>query len=291
MEKIEAKKFLELAEPVLKTDYCKNADWHSSDFEEIVSNIKDGDEDYDDEDIIDAVEQLAYADETVQMPPELQALVLYVYGVAVEMNDSNRINDIGAFYYTGHIGVQDFKKAAYYYEKAADLGNSYSIENLGYIYYYGRTGEVNYEKAYQQFSKGSAVYNRAISTYKLGDMFKNGYYVNKDIKSAVECYRRAEKLIDNGQSENRADNCAPDIYFRLGDAYQKGLGVEKDLEMALSYYQKAEVGFIRKVKNGDYLVKKMLMQSIDRQEEVRQEIAKDLPEMEWAKKNTGYKTI
>ncbi len=46
-----------------------------------------------------------------------------------------------------------------------------------------------------------------------------------------------------------------------------------------------------KVRNGDYLVKKMLTSSIDRQEEVRNAIAKDLPQMEWATKNTGHNTL
>lgn len=304
MKKFDPKRFLSLAKAALDTDYCKEADWKSEDLQEIVNDMEEGNQENDNEenkeddkieydyyDVIDAVEQVFYADTTKQLPKAVQDLVLYTYDFAIDHEDSARINDIGAAYYTGSIGVQDFNKANYYYEKAADLGDSYSIENLGYIYYYGRTGEVNYEKAYQQFSKGSAVYNRAISTYKLGDMFKNGYYVHKDVKSAFRCYQRAESLIDNRQVENRASNCAPDIYFRLGECYFKGQGTDVDLDKALRYYQKAECGFIEKVREGDYLVKKMLTTSIDRQEEVRNAIAKDLPEMEWAKKNSGYNTI
>lgn len=290
MEKFNPEKFLSLAKAALETDYCKE-DWNSDDLRDIVCEMEAGDMTYDYDTVIDAVEQVFYADETVQLPRAVQDLVLYTYGFALEHKDCSRINDLGAFYYTGNIGVQDFGKAAYYYEVAADLGDSYSIENLGYIYYYGRIGEVDYEKAYMQFSKGSAVYNRAISTYKLGDMFKNGYYVHKDIKSAFVCYKRAETLIDNGQRENRAENCAPDIYFRLGECFHKGLGTDVDLDKALEYYQKAERGFIDKVRNGDYLVKKMLTASIDNQEKVRNLIAKDLPQMEWAKKNSGYNTI
>lgn len=293
MNKFNIDTLLELAGSALDTDYARNADWRAHYLQEIVANLEEDKDcdDYDDEDVIEAVENLAYADETVPMPPELQSLFLYVYGIAVELEDSARINDIGAFYYTGHIGVQDFKKAEYYYKLATELGNSYSIENLGYIYYYGRIGEVNYEKAYHQFTKGSAAYNRAISTYKLGDMYKNGYYVERDPRAALRCYQRAEKLIDNGQHENRAENCAPDIYFRLGEAYQRGMAVEQDLDKALAYYQKAELGFIDKVRSGDYLVKKLLTLSIDRQEEIRQEIARTLPAMDWAKKNTGYNSL
>lgn len=99
MNKFNIDTLLELAGSALDTDYARNADWRAHYLQEIVANLevdKDCD-DYDDEDVIEAVENLAYADETVPMPPELQSLFLYVYGIAVELEDSARINDIGAF--------------------------------------------------------------------------------------------------------------------------------------------------------------------------------------------------
>lgn len=297
MEAIDPKKFLELAKSVMETDYYENADWEGETLEGIVEDLEeDLDENYDDDDAIDAVEQLITADPTRPLPKALRALVEYGYNIAVEEGDARRINNYGALYYDGRIGEQNFNKAAYYYAKAAELGDSNAVDNLGYIYYYGRTGEVDYEKAYQWFSKGSAVYGSSTATYKLGDMFKNGYYVKKNLIAAFNCYLRAEELQKDYDGEEHDyiptdGGPMPDIKFRIAECYHKGIGTDVDLDKALAYYQQAEQGFIIKVRKGNYLVKKMLTQSIDRQEEIRNEIAKDLPQMEWAKKNTGYKTI
>lgn len=297
MEAIDPKKFLELAKPVMETNYYENVDLEEETLEGIVEDLEeDLDENYDDDDVMDAVEQLITADPTQPLPKALRALVEYVYDIAVEVGDARRINNYGSLYYDGRIGEQDFNKAVYYYERAAELGDSNAVDNLGYIYYYGRTGKVNYEKAFQWFSKGSAVYGSSTSTYKLGDMFKNGYYVKKDLIAAYNCYLRAEKLqkIYDGEEHEYVSTDGgpmPDIKFRIAECYYKGIGTDVDFDKALAYYQQAELGFIIKVRKGNYLVKKMLTQSIDRQEEIRNEIAKDLPQMKWAKKNTGYKTI
>lgn len=297
MDAIDSRKFLELAKPVMETDYYENAQWEGEELSSMVEDLEENlDENYDDEDAICAVEQLITADETRPLPKALRALVEYVYDIAVKQGDAQRINNYGALYYDGRIGEQDFHKAAFYYEKAAELGDSNAVVNLGYIYYYGRTGDVEYEKAYLWFSKGAVAYGSSIASYKLGDMFKNGYYVKKDLKAAFNCYLRAEELEksyyeDEPDYEPSDGGPMPDVMFRLAECYHKGIGTETDLDKALAYYQKAEQGFIDKVRKGNYLVKKMLKLSIDRQEEIRNEIAKDLPQMEWAKKNAGYKTI
>ncbi len=66
MNKFDPAKLLELARPVLNTEYARNADWRASFLVDIVNGIE---EDFDDNEIIAAVENLAYADETVPMPP------------------------------------------------------------------------------------------------------------------------------------------------------------------------------------------------------------------------------
>ncbi len=282
------KEYVRLARIASKTEYYKKADWSTWDLDELLKSTPEEQAECEHSDILKMTEDLAYAIQQEQLPPEVAALAQYGYQLAFELNDAGCINDLGVLYYTGRMGEQDFGKAAQYYKMASDLGMALSTENLGYIYYYGRTGEVNYEMAYQLFSKASAAHNRACATYKLGDMFKNGYYVERDIKSALECYKRAEKLIDDGQPCNRAANVAPDIYFRLGECYHLGSGTEVDLDKALDYYQRAERGFIVKVREGDFLVKKMLVRSIERQDEVREKIIAALPTMSWARPNRGY---
>ncbi len=55
---------------------------------------------------------------------------------------------------------------------------------MGYIYYYGRCGEVDYEKAFNYFSLASDAFDE--SAYKVADMYKNGYYVEKDVAKYEE---------------------------------------------------------------------------------------------------------
>lgn len=297
METIDPKKFLELAKPVMKTDYYKNADWEGDALSDIVDNLEENlNENYDYDDVVYAVESLIAADKTHPLPKALRVLVEYVYGIAVKRCDASRINDYGSLYYDGRLGEQDFNKAAYFYRKAAKLGDSNAVVNLGYIFYYGREGEVDYEKAFQCFSIGSVAYGSSIATYKLGDMFKNGYYVRKDLTAAFNCYLRAEKIERNNDNdeldyEPTYYSPMPDIKFRLAECYHNGIGTDVNLNKALAYYQKAEQGFIGKVREGNYFVKKMLIQSIECQNKILNEIAKDLPQMEWAKQNIGYKTI
>lgn len=54
-----------------------------------------------------------------------------------------------------------------------------AYECLGYIWYYGRTGERDYKKAFEYFSKMMDKGN-LVAEYKVADMYKNGYYVDKD---------------------------------------------------------------------------------------------------------------
>lgn len=293
MKQFNIKRFAELANAAANTDYYKNAGWYVDEIDDLIECSDDDEalDEYTDEDVLCMTESLAFANTTVPLPADVAVFVEYGYSLALEIEDATRINNYGILFYNARIGYQDFDKAAKYYKMASDLGFSLSTENLGYIYYYGRTGEVNYEIAYLLFSKASAGYNRACSTYKLGDMFKNGYYVNKDLKTAFQCYQRAESLIDNGLSENRASNVAADIFFRLAECYHFGIGVSADLDKSFEYYQKAERSFIVRIRHGDFLVKKMLIKTIERQDELREKLISELPKMEWARGNRGYLSL
>ena len=90
--------------------------------------------------------------------------------------DSDIMVELGAFYYE----QRDFTLALKYYEMAAEKQNLYAISNLGYIWYYGRTGEKNYEKAFFYFDTARKM-GDLVAAYKVADMYKNGYFVEKDI--------------------------------------------------------------------------------------------------------------
>ncbi len=82
---------------------------------------------------------------------------------------------LGGYYYE----EKRFDLALKYYEMAADLGNINAMICLGYIWYYGRTGKRDFEKAFNYYSAGQKA-GDVQSAYKVADMYKNGYFVEKD---------------------------------------------------------------------------------------------------------------
>ena len=98
--------------------------------------------------------------------------------------DSDFMVELGAMYYE----EREFELALDYYEMAAEYDNLYAISNLGYIWYYGRIGEKDYEKAFYYFDKARQM-GDLIAAYKVADMYKNGFHVEKDeakYKSIIE---------------------------------------------------------------------------------------------------------
>lgn len=95
---------------------------------------------------------------------------------------------LGGIYY----GRKMYDLALKYYEMAETLGSKWAWNGLGYIWYYGRTGETDYEKAFKYFSKmvedneSDNAYDKIEAQFKLADMYKNGYYVQKDFDKYVE---------------------------------------------------------------------------------------------------------
>ena len=83
---------------------------------------------------------------------------------------------LGGVYYD----MKNFDLALKYYEMAASMDYDEAYECLGYIWYYGRTGERDYKKAFEYFTKMMDKGN-LVATYKVADMYKNGYYVDKNM--------------------------------------------------------------------------------------------------------------
>ena len=296
MKNFDRKEFQALAKPVLDTDFYNEEDWNGEDFHNYATETEEEDEyngpEIGYEDIMDAVEQLVFSDPKKPIPPVMAKLLEYVYGMAIENQDASRIHNYGTLFYDGRIGTQDFKKAAYLYEMGAKLGCPNSLCGLGYIFYYGRTGKVDYEKAYKYFSKSAFRDKDATSLYKVGDMYKNGYYVDKDVVTAFKIYEQSFALFEKTKDRYDYDPSAnADAAFRLGDCYLNGIGIEVDLMKALKYLQLAERGFIERVSNGDYFLRKMLKATVEKENECRQKLSADIPDEDWAKDFTGYSTL
>lgn len=224
---------------------------------------------------LDIAQILISVDEANLMPPPVLRLVMDVLTDAAE-DDGDALCSLGALYYTGRAGEQDYKKALHYYTLADEAGSLQATENLGYCYYYGRSVPVDYEKAYRYFAKG-ALLGMTNSLYKLGDMYRYGYYVDKDEREAFRLYRRCCRKMSRVEKEI----IGGDVYHRMGDVYALGIGAEANLLQALRFYQKAERYYVVKIRRGDFLVRKRLREAIARQEAIRQKIMETLPSFDW----------
>ena len=123
-------------------------------------------------------------DKPKKFPQDLIEFVKGLYEIGIAAGDAGAMNDLGAQYYDGHRGFeQSFSKAVELYKLAAANGDRQAQENLGYCYYYGRDMEPDYEKAFHYFALG-AFDGHLISLYKIGDMYLNGYYVEKNEREA-----------------------------------------------------------------------------------------------------------
>ncbi len=121
--------------------------------------------------------------------------------------NSDYMVELGGYYY----GKRQFDLALKYYELASEYGNRYAISDLGYIWYYGRTGEKNYKKAFYYFDKARQM-GDIIAAYKVADMYKTGYYVEKDFEKYKSII---EELYPKVKNARILEDPLPEIFTRL----------------------------------------------------------------------------
>lgn len=127
--------------------------------------------------------------------------------IITETGDPAAMLDLGGYYY----GRKDYDLALKYYELAAECKYTDAYECLGYVWYYGRTGVRDYEKAFHYFTLAKEA-GSTVSAYKLADMYKNGYYVEK----SFEKYREIiEQLYDEVKNAQHLNDPLPEVFTRL----------------------------------------------------------------------------
>ncbi len=169
--------------------------------------------------------------------------VIECYKLCAKQNMPVAALNLGTFYYTGRYVEQDHQKAYELYKIAADAGELRAICNCGYCFYYGRHQEVDYPKAFEYFSLGALLYDDANCLYKLGDLYLNGYSVEKNEKYAFMLYSRAL-----GRCREEDGECMADAQFRVGKCLLLGIGTEQNVEKAhallsyalMNFYQRRE---------------------------------------------------
>lgn len=115
--------------------------------------------------------------------------------------------NLGGYYYE----QRQFDLALKYYEMAAETGDINAIICLGYIWYYGRTGTRDYEKAFRYFCAGRDAGDLQ-SAYKVADMYKNGYFVEKDYDKYCSII---EELYPKVKKAEYLSDPLPEIFTRL----------------------------------------------------------------------------
>ncbi len=178
------------------------------------------------EEAMEIIEEIRY-----HYTPTEEQLFMYTEALEfliAETHDTRAMMELGGYYYEQRL----FNLALKYYEMASSYGDDSADECLGYVWYYGRTGERDYKKAFEYFSKAMERGNLAAS-YKLADMYKNGYYVEKDYekyKSIIEQLFPKIKNVKNTYAP------LPEIYTRLAK-----IRVEQGrIEEAIDLYEDAK---------------------------------------------------
>ena len=141
------------------------------------------------------------------LSPEEEFMMTEAFDYLIDQTkDPQYMVRLGGYYYE----QKNFDLALKYYEMADSFGDKWAPEGLGYIWYYGRTGEKDYEKAFRYYSR--AAENGYIrSAMKVADMYKNGYYVEKD----YEKYCELIEDLYNQVNDSFGWNVKNDIYIRL----------------------------------------------------------------------------
>lgn len=169
-----------------------------------------------------------------------------------ETHDPRYMMHLGGYYY----GLKKFDLAEKYYLMADECDLEEAAACLGYIYYYGRTGAPDHEKAFMCFSKSAELGNLQ-SFYKVADMYKNGYYVEKDYDKYVEMIEKLWSMIGGDSS---AHYLVPEAATRLASIR----GKQGRTEEALKLYRKARKALEGRLKRdrffGNFTIMKMLIE-------------------------------
>ncbi len=152
-----------------------------------------------------------------------------------ETADPRYMMELGGYYY----GIRGFDLALKYYDMAAELGFEEANECLGYVWYYGRTGTKDYEKAFKYFS-AAAEKGNPVARYKIADMYKNGYYVEKDYGKYKEIIRELYPEIKDARF---LGDPLPEVFTRLAAIEAE----EGNTDRAIDLYFHAKVFLAQRI--------------------------------------------
>ena len=195
--------------------------------------------------------------------------------IAVDYQEAELINTIGAFYFEGNGVKQDQERAVELYKLATELGYYQAASNLGYCYYYGNGTEKDMKKAVQAFDKGEVLGSTECSI-KLGDMYMNGEFVDQDESWGAYLYLRVyDYLKNNINIEDRGfQQSYSSLCLRLAKCYYECKGVKRDLREAEYLLATAKYYYELREEWNDYYCKSGLKEACELQKTLIEEKAK-----------------
>ena len=118
-----------------------------------------------------------------------------------------------AYNYDDEMAPKNIQRKLELLNMAKDHDIEYAYDCLGEIYFLGEEVEQNYEKAYIYFTHDTE-YESFVKSYYLGEMYREGLYVEKDTNKAKEYYRN---IADNYHPYGRLDEHCEKARKRLAE--------------------------------------------------------------------------
>ena len=173
-----------------------------------------------------------------------------------DLNDLNALEKKGYLLFGGSkLYAADWELCRNIFERYYEAtGESSAANTLGDIAVRGlcNDGQGDYETAFRYFSIGHASGYRE-STYRLGDLFRDGLGVKKNHETAYLLYRNVyEDFMKRFVTGDYACRFA-EAAVRMGDCYREGLFVQADVRIAYRYYLEAELAVDLRMKEIDYV--------------------------------------
>jgi len=145
---------------------------------------------------------------------------------------------LGELYFEGIHLAQDYKQAMAWFRTACLIGCTPAYYNIGLCYLHGYGVPQDYAKAFDSLLKGSI--NSDMCQHRLGDMYRDGIFVERDADFAYQVYVAAY-LEALRCKERYGLNTGPYglVSARLAECHLKGIGAAKDVALANRFFQQA----------------------------------------------------
>ena len=209
------------------------------DYEELFKKADDGD--------VRAMLNVVYGIKIEDMMDEtsknwfLRRRIIYLKQLSEIKGHETALILVGDAYAYGEGVPQDAQEAIRWYKKAIKAGATFVYENIGLLYFEGLGVTVDYKKAFNYFTRdyfSKNKYGKSMSTlYSLGEMYRQGLYVEQDIDQACEYYMR---IVYNPSDSYRYSPYYCCACYRFGMIMYEDWKTEKALNTALKLLTEAK---------------------------------------------------